>query len=64
MTAPAKIPPATLARLAKIGIRHRADLLLHLPLRYEDETHLTPIDTAQPGETVQVQGIITHAEII
>ena len=64
LTAPAKIPPATLARLARIGIRHRADLLLHLPLRYEDETHLTPIDTAQPGETVQVQGVITHAEII
>ncbi len=64
LTAPAKIPPATLSRLAKLGIRHRADLLLHLPLRYEDETHLAPIDTAQPGETVQVQGVITHAEII
>jgi len=64
LTAPAKISPATLSRLAKLGIRHRADLLLHLPLRYEDETHLAPIDTAQPGETVQVQGVITHAEII
>ncbi|MDD2721566.1 MAG: ATP-dependent DNA helicase RecG [Gallionella sp.] len=63
MTPPAKIPPATLAKLAKLGIRHRADLLLHLPLRYEDETHLAPIATAEPGQTVQVQGVITHAEV-
>ncbi|MDP1594393.1 MAG: ATP-dependent DNA helicase RecG [Gallionella sp.] len=63
MTAPAKIAPATLAKLAKLGIHHRSDLLLHLPLRYEDETHLAPIETVQPGETVQVQGTITHSEI-
>jgi ATP-dependent DNA helicase RecG len=63
LNAPAKISPATLAKLAKLGIHHRADLLLHLPLRYEDETHLAPIDTVQPGETVQVQGTITHSEI-
>ncbi|HXU92285.1 MAG TPA: ATP-dependent DNA helicase RecG [Gallionella sp.] len=62
-TAPAKIPPATLAKLAKLGIHHRSDLLLHLPLRYEDETHLVPIATVQPGETVQVQGVITHSEV-
>ncbi|MBI5626598.1 MAG: ATP-dependent DNA helicase RecG [Nitrosomonadales bacterium] len=63
MNAPAKISPVTLAKLAKLGIHHRADLLLHLPLRYEDETHLAPIATVQPGETVQVQGAITHNEI-
>ncbi|MFZ2540226.1 MAG: ATP-dependent DNA helicase RecG [Gallionella sp.] len=60
---PTKISPATLAKLAKLGIHHRAELLLHLPLRYEDETHLAPIATVQPGETVQVQGVITHSEI-
>jgi ATP-dependent DNA helicase RecG len=60
---PAKISPATLAKLAKLGIHHRADLLLHLPLRYEDETHLSPIATVQPGETVQVQGVVAHSEV-
>jgi len=60
---PTKISPATLAKLAKLGIHHRADLLLHLPLRYEDETHLAPIATVQPGVTAQVQGTITHSEI-
>jgi len=60
---PTKISPATLSKLAKLGIHHRADLLLHLPLRYEDETHLAPISTAQIGETVQVQGTVSHSEI-
>ncbi|MBI5429411.1 MAG: ATP-dependent DNA helicase RecG [Nitrosomonadales bacterium] len=63
MTDPAKISPVTLAKLAKLGIHHRADLLLHLPLRYEDETHLAPIATVQAGETVQVQGVIAHSEV-
>ncbi|MGZ8256676.1 MAG: ATP-dependent DNA helicase RecG, partial [Gallionella sp.] len=63
MTAPSKIAPATLAKLAKLGVHHRSDLLLHLPLRYEDETHLATIDTVQAGETAQVQGIITHNEV-
>ena len=60
---PVKISPATLSKLAKLGIHHRADLLLHLPLRYEDETHLAPIATVQPGSNAQVQGAITHSEI-
>ncbi len=63
LNAPAKISPATLSKLARLGIHHRADLLLHLPLRYEDETRLAPISTVQPGETVQVQGTVTHSEI-
>jgi len=64
LATPSKISPTTLAKLAKLGIHHRADLLLHLPLRYEDETHLTPIADAQPGMTVQVQGVITHSEVM
>ncbi|MEQ1525855.1 MAG: ATP-dependent DNA helicase RecG [Gallionella sp.] len=63
MSTPAKISPVTLAKLAKLGIHHRADLLLHLPLRYEDETHLSPIATVQIGVAVQVQGVISHSEI-
>lgn len=64
MNAFAKITPATLAKLGKLGIHHRADLLLHLPLRYEDETHLAPIATVRPGETFQVQGTIAHSEVV
>ena len=61
---PTKISPATLSKLARLGIRHRAELLLHLPLRYEDETHLAPVATVQPGQTVQVQGVIRHNEVV
>ncbi len=49
--------------MAKLGIHHRADLVLHLPLRYEDETRISPIDTLREAVTAQVQGIITHCEI-
>lgn len=52
-----------MAKLAKLGIRHRVDLLLHLPLRYEDETHISPIEAVREGLTTQVQGTITHSEI-
>jgi ATP-dependent DNA helicase RecG len=64
LSTPAKIPPATLAKLGKLGIHHRSDLLLHLPLRYEDETQLASIESVQPGETVQVQGVVTHSEVM
>ena len=63
MSTPAKISPATLAKLAKLGVHHRSELLLHLPLRYEDETSIVNIDSLQPSETLQVQGIITHNEV-
>ena len=43
-------------RLAKLDIRRPADLLLHLPLRYEDETRLIPIARAHDGVPVQVEG--------
>ena len=64
MNKPVKISPTTLAKLAKIGIHHRADLLLHLPIRYEDETQLIPIAEVQAGATAQVQGIISHCEVM
>ncbi len=59
-----KLPAPTLARLAKLGIRCRLDLVLHLPLRYEDETHLYPIADAMGGMTVQVEGIVEHCEVV
>ena len=43
------------ARLAKLGIAREVDLLLHLPLRYEDETRVTPLAQAPPGEPVQLE---------
>ena len=52
----------TLARLGKLGLHSVDDLLLHLPLRYVDETRITPIHDLCVGEQAQVEGEITHAE--
>ena len=51
-----------LARLHKLGLHALEDLLLHLPLRYVDETRLTPIRALRVGEQAQVQGEVIHAE--
>jgi ATP-dependent DNA helicase RecG len=55
--------PATAKKLAKLGIRSRFDLLYHLPLRYEDETRLTPVGEAPAGTPVLVQAPVQRAEI-
>ena len=60
---PATIPKATLAKLAKLGIHNRFDLVLHLPLRYEDETQLVRIADLLPGVDSQVEGEIIHSEV-
>ena len=49
--------------LAKLGLRRAIDLALHLPLRYEDETRIVPIQNTRDGEMVQIQGQVTHSEI-
>jgi ATP-dependent DNA helicase RecG len=51
------------AKLAKLGIHADFDLVLHLPLRYEDETVLATIAEARHGAPVQVEGEIVSAEI-
>jgi ATP-dependent DNA helicase RecG len=58
-----ELAAATAKKLAKLGIRTRADLVLHLPLRYEDETVLTPLAAAPPGQPVLVQARVVRAEI-
>jgi len=50
-------------RLAKLDIRGPQDLLLHLPLRYEDETRCVPIAQLHGGEPMQVEGEVTDAEV-
>ncbi|OZA17111.1 MAG: hypothetical protein B7X85_05535 [Thiotrichales bacterium 17-46-47] len=36
--------------------------MLHLPLRYEDRTQLTPADDCQAGKLVQLEGIISRSQ--
>jgi ATP-dependent DNA helicase RecG len=56
--------PSVRARLAQLGIRRDFDLVLHLPLRYEDETRITPIARAPAGVPVQVEGMVRSTDIV
>ncbi len=64
--APSAVPEAQSAlraKLARLGLRTDFDLALHLPLRYDDETVLTPIAEARHGAPALVEGEIVAAEI-
>jgi len=50
-------------RLDRLGIRREQDLLLHLPLRYEDETRVVPIGTLRAGQRAQVEGEVVRSEV-
>ncbi|HVW64557.1 MAG TPA: ATP-dependent DNA helicase RecG [Nitrosospira sp.] len=58
------IRQTTKEKLAKLGIADEFDLILHLPLRYDDETHLYPIRDIPLNKAVQVEGSITRSEIL
>ncbi|WP_292923409.1 ATP-dependent DNA helicase RecG [Nitrosomonas sp.] len=58
------ISPGVQEKLSRLGIRTEWDLILHLPIRYEDETHLFPIADAPAGQIVQVEGVIIHNEVV
>lgn len=49
--------------LARLGLSRPEDLVLHLPLRYEDETRLTPIAALVHGSTLQIQARVVRAEV-
>jgi ATP-dependent DNA helicase RecG len=50
-------------QLDRLGLRTPFDLVLHLPLRYEDETHLTRLRDGLPGATVQVEVEVLSTEV-
>ena len=56
--------PASLrGKLAKLGLNSDFDLVLHLPLRYEDETHVTPIAAVRHGAPVLVEGEVLSSDV-
>lgn len=48
-------PPALQAKLNKLGLVRKSDLVLHLPLRYEDETRVATMASAVNGFPVQLE---------
>ncbi|ALT80028.1 ATP-dependent DNA helicase RecG [Paucibacter sp. KCTC 42545] len=49
--------------MEKLGLLRDIDLALHLPLRYEDETRVTPIAEAFEGDNVQCEGEVSECRI-
>ncbi len=50
-------------KLEKLGLRTQLDLVLHLPLRYEDETALATPESAPPGKPVSIEAKVERAEV-
>lgn len=50
-------------KLAKLGLETIQDLLLHLPLRYEDRTRLYTINDLQPGIFATIEGEVLRSDI-
>jgi ATP-dependent DNA helicase RecG len=52
-------------KLAKLGLHSDMDLVLHLPMRYEDETQVLPIREAgfMAGSPAQIEGVVTECDI-
>jgi ATP-dependent DNA helicase RecG len=50
-------------RMARMGLVRDWDFLLHLPLRYVDETRIVPILSLTPGEHGQIEGEIASAQV-
>ena len=55
--------PLVADKLKTLGLHTQADLVLHLPLRFEDETRITPIAAAVPGATAQFEATVVSTEI-
>lgn len=55
--------PAVRERLARLGVFRLEDIVLHLPLRYEDETTLTAISDAPSGANAQIDVVVAETEV-
>src|SRR5947207_7234295 len=59
----AKPGDALAAKLVRLGIFRDEDLVLHLPLRYEDHTQLKPLAELRVGDTAQAEGVVVRSDI-
>lgn len=52
----------TKQKLERLGLVSAHDLILHLPLRYEDETEIMPIATLRPGRSAQIEATVIRSD--
>lgn len=53
----------TQRRFLRLGLHTEQDFIVHLPLRYEDETQVQAIGSLQVGQTGQVEGEVVYSEV-
>jgi len=58
-----KAKPSRPSPLARLGLRSDWDVVLHLPLRYDDETRLTPLDALHDGATVTAEAEVIDTQV-
>jgi ATP-dependent DNA helicase RecG len=58
------VGPKLQERLTKLGLATVQDVLLHLPLRYEDRSRIYPIAALQPGTTATVVARVVKADVV
>ncbi|MBT8137308.1 MAG: ATP-dependent DNA helicase RecG [Gammaproteobacteria bacterium] len=58
------VGPALAQHLERIGVTQVADLLFHLPVRYEDRTQVRPIGGLQAGDKAVFEGEIQTAAVV
>lgn len=51
-------------RLKRLGLNELSDYIVHLPLRYEDETRIVPIIEAIPGQHIQFEGHVVDTQVL
>jgi ATP-dependent DNA helicase RecG len=49
------VGPALKEKLGRLGISSKQQMLFHLPLRYEDRTHVTPVGGLQAGQRALIE---------
>ena len=57
------VGPKIAEKLQRLEIHSQNDLLFHLPLRYQDRSHVYPIGTLRAGMECQVTGEVQLSEI-
>ncbi|HUB89102.1 MAG TPA: ATP-dependent DNA helicase RecG [Dyella sp.] len=61
-TALGGVGPALVESLTRLGLHSVQDLWFHLPLRYEDRTHITALADLHPGMRAQVVATVETVE--
>ncbi len=57
------VGPRVLEKLARLDIHSINDLLLHLPLRYQDRTRVVPIGSLRAGDDAVIEGEVLLTEV-